>query len=111
MKKLIPVTAGVVVIVAAAALALVNLAREGISVGQRCAGRDCWGYSLEQYDFIDRTRLRIWGSWGLDISYELPTMNIEKVSEDRWLADRAVYLNLMFHPKNDPNSLGDRVRI
>jgi len=111
VKKLIPVTAGLVIIIAVSAVALVYLSREGISVGERCAGRDCWGYKLEQYDFLNKARLRFWGTWGLDVSYNLPPMNIEKVTEDHWLGDRAVYLNLMFRPKNDSAALGNRVRI
>lgn len=111
VRKLVPVTIGVLIVLAGFGVALVYLARESISSGQRCGGQYCWGYSLDQYDLRHKDRLRFWGSWGLDIRYDLPDMNVEKINEDRWLADRAVYLNLMFHPKNDSAAPGYHVRI
>ncbi len=92
-------------------VALVNLARDGVAAGQRCGGGNCWGYSLYEYDFLNKAQLRFWGNWGLDIRYDLPNMNIEKETDDRWLSDRAIYLNLLFRPKNDSSAPGVRVRI
>lgn len=88
-----------------------RLARERVGTGQRCAGNDCWGYKLDEYDFQKGGVLRFWGTWGLDIRYKLPNMDVEKVTDDTWLGDRAVYLNLLFRPKNDSSAEGTRVRI
>jgi hypothetical protein len=110
-KKLIPLTIGFLVIIAIAAVAVIHFARESVGAGQRCSGNLCWGYSLDEYDFQNRAQLRFWGTWGLDLRYTLPNMNIEKVTDDAWLGDRAIYLNLTFKPKNDSASEGSRVRV
>ena len=111
VRKLIPITAGVLIILSGFALALVYLAKDSIAAGQRCGGQYCWGYNLDEYELRNKDRLRFWGSWGVDIGYDLPDMNIDKVNEDRWLSDRAIYLNLMLHPRNDSTSPGFHVRI
>ena len=98
-------------ILTASAVAVVFLARESIASGQRCEGRYCWGYKLDEYEFQNKDRLRFWGNWGLDIRYDLPLTDIQKETEDRWLGDRAVYLDLLFRPKNDSSAAPTRVRI
>lgn len=111
VRKLIPVTAGILIILSAFGIAMVYLVRDSISAGQRCGGQYCWGYSLNEYELRNKVQLRFWGSWGLDLRYNLPDMNVEKVNDDRWLADRAIYMNLLFRPKNDSASAGYHVRV
>jgi hypothetical protein len=78
------------------------LSTNTVGMGQKCAGKSCWGYELDQYTFSKRTVLSINGAAGLHLQFELPKMQIERANDDRWLAtDRAVYLNLRARPLND----------
>jgi hypothetical protein len=112
VKKLVPVTAGLIVILAVSVVSLFYLVRETVGYGQRCGGGACWGYRLDRYEFRGMARLTFWSDQGLSIAYTLPDMTIEKLSEDQWLgADRAIYLNLLLKPPDDSAAPGARVRI
>ena len=44
--------------------------------------------------------------------YELPRTLLERAGEDRWLAgDRAVYLNFLATPADDPSAQGTPLRL
>ena len=76
-----------------------------LAFGQRCGGGNCWGYRLEQYSYSKQTVLTITGTWGMQLEYDLPKLQVERANEDRWLAgDRAVYLNLRLRPFNNPTA-------
>ena len=112
IRRILLIAAAVAGIGVGAVWFAVYMARDTTGFSQKCGGSYCWGYKLEQYRFLKRTTLTFWGTWGLQLQYELPVMNIERVNEDRWLAaDRAIYLNLRFKPVSDPNATGERVRI
>ena len=112
MKKLIPVTAGVIVVLGVTVVSLFYLVRQTVGYGQRCGGGACWGYRLDRYEFRKTARLTFWSDQGLNVSYTLPDMTIEKLSDDQWLgSDRAIYLNLVLTPREDSAAHGSRVRI
>lgn len=112
IRRILLISAAVATIGVGAVVFVVLASRNTAGSSQRCGGNHCWGYRLEQYRFVNRTTLTLWSTWGLDLRYELPVRNIERVYQDRWLStDRAVYLNLRFKPKLDPAASGDRVRI
>jgi hypothetical protein len=106
------VTAGLVVVLGVTVVSLFYLVRQTVGYGQRCGGGACWGYRLDRYQFRGMSRLTFWSDQGLNASYPLPDMTIEKLSEDQWLGgDRAIYLNLVLTPPNDSAAGGTRVRI
>ena len=106
------VSAIVAVLVLAAAFLVYFLSRSTIAFTQKCGGGQCWGYQVDQYQVSRRTRLTIFGSWGLHLQYELPKMIVERANEDRWLAnDRAIYMNLRLKPLDDLGALGTHVQI
>ena len=112
IRRILLISAAVAAIGVGAVLFVVLASRNTAGSSQRCGGSHCWGYRLEQYRFVNRTTLTLWGTWGLNLRYDLPVMSIERVHQDRWLAtDRAIYLNLRFKPKLDPAATGDRVRL
>lgn len=105
-------TAGLVVVLGVTVVSLFFLIRETVGYGQRCGGGACWGYRLDRYEFRRMSRLTFWSDQGLNVSYTLPDMTIEKLSEDQWLGvDRAIYLNLLLKPPEDSSAAGTRVRI
>jgi len=112
VKKLLPVTIGIVLVLAATVVSLFYLVRDTIGYGQRCDGGTCWGYRLDRYEFRRLAQLTLWTDQGLHVSYNLPDMTIEKLSDDQWLAGgRAIYLNLLLKPPDDSSAAGNRVRI
>ena len=89
-----------------------RFSQDAIGFSQKCAGGFCWGYQLEQQSFSKQTVLRFTGSWGLNIHYPLPKMQLERVNGDRWLAnDRAIYLNFRLKPLNNLSADGEHVQI
>lgn len=105
-------TVGLIVVLGVTVVSLFYLVRETVSFGQRCGGGACWGYRLDRYEFRRLSRLTFWSDRGLNLSYTLPDMTIEKLSDDQWLGgDRAIYLNLLLKPPDDSTAAGSRVRI
>ena len=105
-------TAGLIVVLAVTVVSLFYLVRQTVAYGQRCGGGSCWGYRLDRYEFRRMSQLTFWSDQGLNISYPLPDMTIEKLSEDQWLgSDRAIYLNLALTSPEDASAAGTRVRI
>lgn len=105
-------TAGLVVVAAATVVSLFFLVRQTVAYGQRCAGGTCWGYRLDRYDFRGMEKLSFWSDQGLRLTYNLPDMTVEKLSDDQWFGnDRAIYLNLLLKPPEDSAAPGTRVRV
>ncbi len=103
---------GLLVVLGLTVVSLFFLVRDTVSYGQRCGGGACWGYRLDRYEFRRMSRLTLWSDQGLNVSYTLPDMTIEKLSEDQWLGtDRAIYLNLLLRPPEDSLATGTRVRL
>jgi hypothetical protein len=106
------VTAGLIVVLGVTVVSLFYLVRQTVGYGQRCGGGACWGYRLDRYEFRGMSRLTLWSDQGLNASYVLPDMTIEKLSDDQWLGgDRAIYLDLVLTPPDDSAAHGARVRI
>jgi hypothetical protein len=76
---------------------------KSVVVADRAQDRfSSWGYSVERYRFHRGTRLEIWNSRGLNLTYDEPEMTVTKVSEQRWLSNqRAIYLDLNLSIKHD----------
>ncbi len=95
-----------------AVLLVLRVSQDAIGFSEKCAGGFCWGYQLEQNKFSKQTVLKFTGSWGLNLRYPLPKMQLERVNEDRWLAnDRAIYLNFRLKPLNNPSADGEHVQV
>jgi len=106
------VTIGILVVLAATLVALFYLVRDTVGYGERCDGGACWGYRLDRYEFRRLAHLNLWTDHGLNVTYTLPDMTIEKVSDDQWLSGgRAIYLNLLSKPPDNSAAEGNRVRI
>ena len=107
-----PVTAGIVVVIIVTLILLVHFVRETDGFEERCSGRGCWGYRLDHYEFRKLVLLNFWNDRRLTITYELPDMIIERVSDDQWLSgDRALFLNLGLKPTDDSAAEWSRTRI
>ena len=112
VKKLLPVTVGIVIVLMVMGILLVRFVRETDGFEERCGGGGCWGYRLDLYKYRKLALLRFWNDRGLEITYELPDLVVERVSEDQWLSvDRALFLNFRFRPADDSSAEGSRVRI
>jgi len=108
----VPVTAGLLAVFGLTFVSLFYLVRQTVAYGQRCGGGTCWGYRLDRYEFREMSRLTFWTDQGMRISYVLPDVTIEKLSDDQWLGNaRAIYLNLLLKPPDDSSAEGTRVRI
>ena len=74
---------------------------KNIANGERKTSPADWGYSLDQYRFRDRMRLNLWSDSSLfssssEATLDLSNVSINKITEERWLADsRAIYLNML----------------
>ena len=67
-----------------------------------------YGYSLEQYRWRNRVKLTIEHSAGMKLVYELPALTVERVNEERWVAnDRAIFLNLNLTSHGSNPARGD----
>jgi hypothetical protein len=112
IRRVLWIAAACAILSVLAVLLVYRFSQDAIGFSQKCAGGVCWGYQLEQQQFSKQTVLRFMGSWGLDIRYLLPKMQLERVNEDRWLAnDRAIYLNFRLKPLNNPSADGEHVQI
>jgi len=112
IRRVLWIAAAFAILSVLAVLLVVRLSRDAIGFGQKCGGGFCWGYQLEQNAFSKQTVLRFTGSWGLDLRYAFPKMQLERVNEDRWLAgDRAVYLNFRLKPLNSSAADGEHVQV
>jgi hypothetical protein len=112
IKRVLWTAAVFAILSIAAVLLLYRFSQDAIGFSQKCAGGFCWGYQLEQQSFSKQTVLRFTGTWGLDIHYALPKMQLERVNEDRWLAnDRAIYLNFRLKPLNNLSASGEHVQV
>ncbi len=112
IRRILWIAGGVAVTAFVAVLLVVFLSQSTIGFGEKCGAGYCWGYELDQYRFSKRTLLKISGSWGLHLEYELPRMQVERANDDRWLAsDRAIYLSLHLKPFSDPSATGAPVKL
>lgn len=86
-----------VVVILSLILTVVVYAKREVADGER---RDAltearYGYKVEQGYFVSRVYLSIWNTLGVSLNYVLNSCVVEKVIEQRWLAqDRAIFLNL-----------------
>lgn len=57
-----------------------------------------YGYRVEQYYLWNSIRLTIWnkrGNHGMNLVYDLPSLTVDKILEERWINhDAAIYLKL-----------------
>ena len=112
LRKILVIAVLLAAIALGALSAVLYVSRDSVGYGQKCGGSYCWGYRLDQYRVPKRTVLTLWGTWGLNVTYKLPPMRIERAAEDRWLAtDRAIYLNLWFRHDTDSAEQDQHVRI
>ena len=74
---------------------------KNIASGERKTKQADWGYAVDQYRFRNRMRLNLWSDSSLfssssDATLDLSNVSVNKITEERWLADsRAVYLNML----------------
>jgi len=112
IRRVLWIAAVFAILIVLAVLLFYRFSRDAIGFSQKCDGGFCWGYQLEQQSFSKQMVLRFTGSWGLDIHYTLPKMQLERVNGDRWLAnDRAIYLNFRLKPFNNLSADGEHVQI
>jgi hypothetical protein len=112
IRRVLWIAAAFAILSVVAVLLVYRFSQDAIGFGQKCAGGFCWGYQLEQQKFSKQSVLRFTGSWGLDLHYELPRMQFERVNEDRWLAnDRAIYMNFRLKPLNNSAADGEHVQV
>src|SRR5260370_37323480 len=97
IRRVLWIAAVFALLVVLAVLLVYRFSKDVIGFSQKCGGGFCWGYQLEQQSFSKQMILRFTGSWGLDIQYPLPKMQLERVNGDRWLGnDPAIFLDLRF---------------
>ncbi len=58
-----------------------------------------YGYRIEQYYFWNSMTLTLWNrrgvNYGMNLVYDLPSLTVDKVVEERWINhEAAIYLNL-----------------
>lgn len=74
---------------------------KNIASGERKTKQADWGYAVDQYRFRNRMRLNLWSDSSLfssssDATLDLSNVSVNKITEERWLADsRAIYLNML----------------
>ena len=74
---------------------------KNIASGERKTKQADWGYAVDQYRFRNRMRLNLWSDSSLfssasDATLDLSNISVNKITEERWLADsRAIYLNML----------------
>ncbi len=101
MRKL---TSLLVLLILAAVIASIFAyfnATKTIASGERKTRQADWGYSLDQYHFRNRMRLDLWSDSSLfssssDATLDLSNVSVNRITEERWLADsRAIYLHML----------------
>lgn len=86
-----------VVVILSLIITVVVYAKHEVATGER---RDAltearYGYKVEQRYFVSRVYVSIWNTDGVSLDYVLNSCVLDKIIEQRWLAqDRAVLLNL-----------------
>jgi hypothetical protein len=112
IRRVLWIAAVFAILIVLAVFLFYRFSRDTIGFSEKCAGGACWGYQLEQQSFSKQMVLRFTGTWGLDLDYPLPKMQLQRVNEDRWLAnDRAIYLNFRLKPLNNLSADGEHVQI